>query len=62
MEQITYKPTSKGESVYLAGKQVGTIKAIEGGWAYFPKATKTAHGEVFQRISQVKQSIECEVA
>lgn len=60
--RIKYKPVIAGEAVILDGKTVGTIRAVTGGYAYFPKGSgrKTENGETFPTIKEVKQSIEAE--
>ena len=42
--------------VKLKGKAVGTIKEVDGGFAYFPKGSKQP-GETYPSIDQVKQSL-----
>jgi hypothetical protein len=57
MNEITYKKTKDGEAVLLSKKRVGMIKPVSGGYAYFPKGSKTS-GQVFSHVSQVKHSLE----
>jgi len=57
---ITYKYLNNIKSpvkVLLDNKEVGGIKSVKGGWAYFPKGSKS-HGSVFGSILEVKSSIE----
>lgn len=42
--------------VKLKDKTVGTIKEVEGGFAYFPKGSKKS-GRTYPSIDQVKQSL-----
>jgi hypothetical protein len=57
MDQITYETRNDGVTVYLGRKVAGTIKAVPGGWTYYPKKSKQ-HGDIFIKLQQVKQSIE----
>jgi hypothetical protein len=57
-DQIDYKQETPHRIVVLLGKkQVGTIKKVEGGYAYFPKGSKTS-GEPFDTVSKVMASLE----
>jgi len=61
MSEITYHQTTDCRilsiRVYSGGLRVGTIRAVEGGFRYFPKGSKVG-GEVFTTIAAVKQSLE----
>ena len=55
---ITYKKQSWTViKVFLDGKRVGSIRSVLGGWQYFPYRSDVG-GEVFETISEVKNSIE----
>jgi len=56
---ITYTENAKtgGETVKLAGKVVGEIRVIEGGYQYFPKGQKEG-GAWFSNLSHCKRDIE----
>jgi hypothetical protein len=43
--------------VRYAGKRVGTIKPVEGGWQYFPLNHKHG-GEIYTTIGLVQKSLE----
>lgn len=51
---ITYIENIK---VFLDKKHVGNIKTLAGGYAYFPKGSKT-HGQIYQSVEKVKCSLE----
>lgn len=58
---ITYMTLQKGENVYLKTsgnrrKLIGTIKPVEGGFAYFP--LRSGPGETFPTVAAVKRSLE----
>lgn len=69
MDSINYNHIKLGSSlvrveVKLAGKRVGEIKPVEGGFAYFPAVTrvgsKVLKGDVFPSLGLCKASLEAE--
>lgn len=60
---ITHKkvPWAKNEiRVCLDKRLVGSIRPIDSGYAYFPRADNTIHGDIFPHSAQVQKSIESE--
>jgi hypothetical protein len=59
MNKIRYYKDGRNIAVYLDNKRTGTIRAVKGGYAYFIFQTED-HGEVFDSIQKVKDSLEAE--
>jgi hypothetical protein len=55
---ITYTPLpDKTIQVKVEGKATGKIKPVDGGFAYFPKASKL-QGATFSTVREVRDSLE----
>jgi hypothetical protein len=59
MSTITYRRDDLFYRVYSGGLWVGSIRLVEGGYAYFPKGSKVK-GETFATIDEVKRSLEAQ--
>lgn len=60
MRKITYELFNTSPyltSVFLDGKHVGNIRAVGGGYAYYPRNGRGSHGEVFPTPEQVKETL-----
>ena len=58
MSMVAYKRKNAVViAVLLENKIVGHIKAVQYGWAYFPKNSRTS-GDVFNTINLCKMSLE----
>jgi hypothetical protein len=57
MVKITYKPAATGEAVFVAGKRLGMIVAVDGGFAYRTAGKRPLWGETFATVDAVKKSL-----